>query len=53
MMPAIVAFAVGAVAGALGMVYMGFWALLAPACALVALAATTGEHERAIASRQS
>ncbi|MEX3810647.1 YoaK family protein [Paraburkholderia sp. BR13439] len=53
MMPAIVAFAVGAVAGALGVVYMGFWALLAPACALVGLAATTGEHERAIAPGHS
>lgn len=47
MMPAIVAFAIGAVAGALGYRYAGFWALLAPACALVALASTTGEHERA------
>ncbi|MGV2289901.1 YoaK family protein [Trinickia sp. YCB016] len=47
MMPAIVAFAIGAVAGALSYRYTGFWALLAPACALVALALTTGEHERA------
>ncbi|MCG5078195.1 YoaK family protein [Paraburkholderia tagetis] len=49
MMPAIVAFAIGAMAGALGYRYVGFWALLAPACALVVLAATTGEHERAAA----
>ncbi|WOD13666.1 YoaK family protein [Paraburkholderia kirstenboschensis] len=47
MMPAIVAFAIGAAAGALGYRYTGFWALLAPACALVALALTTGKHERA------
>ncbi|WP_322060379.1 YoaK family protein [Paraburkholderia sp. J63] len=47
MMPAIVAFAAGAVAGAMGMRYVGFWALLVPACALVGLALTTGEHERA------
>ncbi|SMG60500.1 YoaK family protein [Paraburkholderia susongensis] len=47
MMPAIAAFAIGAVAGALALRYMGFWALLAPACALVGLALTTGEHERA------
>ena len=46
MMPAIVAFASGAVAGALGWRYVGFWALLVPACALVGLALTTGEHER-------
>lgn len=47
MMPAIVAFAIGAVAGALGFRYTGFWALLVPAFALVVLALTTGEHERA------
>lgn len=47
MMPAIAAFAVGAMAGALGLRYLGFWALLAPACALAWLALTTGEHERA------
>ncbi|RQS54732.1 DUF1275 domain-containing protein, partial [Burkholderia sp. Bp8963] len=46
MMPAIVAFAIGAVAGALGFRHIGFWALLAPACALAWLAAVTGEHER-------
>ncbi|MBN3790515.1 YoaK family protein [Burkholderia sp. Ac-20353] len=47
MMPAIVAFAIGAVAGALGFRHIGFWALLAPACALAWLAAVTGEYERA------
>ncbi|KXU83501.1 hypothetical protein CI15_30980 [Paraburkholderia monticola] len=47
MLPAIVAFAIGAIAGALGYRHMGFWALLAPACVLVVLALTTGEHERA------
>lgn len=47
MMPAIVAFAVGAIAGALGFRYVGFWALLAPACALAGLALSVGEYERA------
>ncbi|NLP64805.1 YoaK family protein [Paraburkholderia sacchari] len=47
MMPAIAAFAIGAVAGALALRYVGFWALLAPACALAGLALTTGEYERA------
>ncbi|WP_042263181.1 YoaK family protein [Paraburkholderia heleia] len=47
MMPAIVAFAIGAVAGALALRYAGFWALLAPACALAGLAFATGEYERA------
>lgn len=47
MMPAIAAFAAGAVGGALGLRYVGFWALLVPACALAVLAWTTGEHERA------
>lgn len=47
MMPAIVAFAIGAAAGALGWRHMGFWALLVPACALVGLALSTGAHERA------
>ncbi len=46
MMPAIAAFAIGAVAGALGFRYAGFWALLGPACALAWLAVTTGEYER-------
>ncbi|OAJ61686.1 hypothetical protein A6V36_23320 [Paraburkholderia ginsengiterrae] len=48
MMPAIVAFAIGAAVGALGYRYAGFWALIAPACALVVLALTTGEQERAV-----
>ncbi|MEM5329609.1 YoaK family protein [Paraburkholderia sp. JHI2823] len=47
--PAIVAFAIGAIAGAMGFRHLGFWALLAPACALAGLALTTGEHERAAA----
>ena len=53
MMPAIVAFAIGAVVGALGYHYVGFWALLAPACSLAGLALTTGEHERAALPRRS
>ncbi|GLU31009.1 YoaK family protein [Trinickia caryophylli] len=47
MMPAIVAFAIGATAGAFAFRYAGFWALAAPVCALAALALTAGEHERA------
>ncbi|TAM01836.1 MAG: DUF1275 domain-containing protein [Paraburkholderia sp.] len=50
MLPAIVAFAMGAAAGAMGMRYAGFWALLAPACALLGLALATGEHDRAATS---
>lgn len=42
MWPAIVAFALGATAGALGFRYLGFWALLAPAVALAGLAACAG-----------
>lgn len=47
MLPAIAAFAIGAVAGAFGFRYWGFWALAAPACALTGLALAAGEHERA------
>ena len=42
MWPAIVAFALGATAGALGFRHLGFWALLAPAVALAGLAACAG-----------
>lgn len=42
MLPAIVAFALGAAAGALGFRYAGFGVLLVPACALAALAASAG-----------
>ncbi|KWI25758.1 hypothetical protein WM04_25435 [Burkholderia ubonensis] len=38
MLPAIVAFAFGAASGALGFRHAGFWALLAPVCALAVLA---------------
>ncbi|WP_174905180.1 YoaK family protein, partial [Burkholderia dolosa] len=38
MLPAIVAFALGAAAGALGFRHVGFWALLAPVAALAVLA---------------
>ncbi|TAM08362.1 MAG: DUF1275 domain-containing protein [Paraburkholderia sp.] len=50
MMPAIIAFALGAVAGAMGMLYVGFWALLAPAFALAGLVFTTGEQDRVFTS---
>ncbi|MFC5430834.1 YoaK family protein [Paraburkholderia denitrificans] len=53
MMPAIVAFATGAVAGALSLRYLGFWALLAPACALLGLVLMTGEHDRATSPRRA
>ncbi|RQR35531.1 DUF1275 domain-containing protein [Burkholderia sp. Bp9143] len=51
MLPAIVAFALGAMAGALGFRYVGFWALLAPAGALAVLASTSGAHDTAPAAR--
>lgn len=50
MAPAIVAFALGAAAGALGFRHAGFWALLAPACGLVVLAVTAEEHAPATSS---
>jgi uncharacterized membrane protein YoaK (UPF0700 family) len=53
MMPAIVAFAIGAAGGAFGFRYSGFWALAAPACALAALALAAGEHERAATAGQA
>ncbi|MDR8732066.1 YoaK family protein [Burkholderia pseudomultivorans] len=42
MLPAIVAFALGAMGGALGFRQVGFWALLVPAGALAALAVCAG-----------
>jgi uncharacterized membrane protein YoaK (UPF0700 family) len=45
MMPAIVAFAAGAAAGALGFRHAGFWALLAPAGALAVLALAARNDE--------
>ncbi|WP_175950720.1 YoaK family protein [Burkholderia sp. BCC0405] len=44
MLPAIVAFALGAAGGALGFRYAGFRALLVPACALAVLAVYAGEE---------
>jgi uncharacterized membrane protein YoaK (UPF0700 family) len=46
MLPAIIAFAIGAAVGALAFRHLGFWALLAPACALAGVALTTGAQER-------
>ncbi|RQZ12444.1 DUF1275 domain-containing protein [Burkholderia sp. Bp9031] len=51
MLPAIVAFALGAMAGAIGFRYVGFWALLAPAGALAVLALTSGAQDTAPAAR--
>lgn len=48
MLPAIVAFALGAVCGALGYRHVGFWALLAPTGALAVLAACAGLSARAV-----
>jgi uncharacterized membrane protein YoaK (UPF0700 family) len=45
--PPVAAFAMGAMEGAISLRYAGFLALLAPACALVGLASTTGENDRA------
>lgn len=42
MMPAVLAFAAGAVAGAVGVAMLSFWCLLLPIAVLVALAATAG-----------
>ena len=53
MMPAIVAFAIGAAAGAFGFRYAGFWALAVPTCALAGLALAAGEHERAATAGQA
>ncbi|MBN3836926.1 YoaK family protein [Burkholderia sp. Ac-20344] len=51
MLPAIVAFALGAMAGAIGFRYAGFWALLAPAGALAVLASMSGAQDTAPAAR--
>ena len=53
MMPAIVAFAIGAAAGAFGFRYAGFWVLAVPTCALAGLALAAGEHERAATAGQA
>jgi uncharacterized membrane protein YoaK (UPF0700 family) len=53
MLPAIVAFALGAAAGALGFRYAGFSVLLVPSAALAWLAAMTGGHEQASAAGQA
>ncbi|KVE34007.1 YoaK family protein [Burkholderia sp. TSV86] len=50
MLPAIAAFALGAMAGALGFRHVGFLALLVPACALVVLALSPGKREGAATS---
>ncbi|MCU9957832.1 DUF1275 domain-containing protein [Burkholderia sp. BKH01] len=48
MLPAIVAFALGAVCGALGYRHVGFWALLAPTGALAVLSACAGLSARTV-----
>lgn len=53
MLPAIVAFALGAICGALGFRHVGFWALLVPAGALAVLAACAGMSARTVTQEQA
>lgn len=53
MLPAIVAFALGAAAGALGFRHVGFWALLAPVAALAALALGAAQSAGAAAQERA
>ncbi|AYQ38138.1 hypothetical protein BLA9940_02201 [Burkholderia aenigmatica] len=53
MLPAIVAFALGAACGALGFRYIGFLALLAPVCALAVLALCAAQSAGAITKERA
>ncbi|AOK23088.1 YoaK family protein [Burkholderia ubonensis] len=53
MLPAIVAFAFGAASGALGFRHAGFWALLAPVCALAVLALGAAQSAGAITQERA
>jgi uncharacterized membrane protein YoaK (UPF0700 family) len=53
MLPAIVAFALGAAAGALGFRHVGFWALLAPVAALAVLALGAAQSAGAAAQERA
>ncbi|HGL4262027.1 TPA: DUF1275 domain-containing protein, partial [Burkholderia dolosa] len=52
-LPAIVAFALGAAAGALGFRHVGFWALLAPVAALAVLALGAAQSAGAAAQERA
>ncbi|KIP18448.1 hypothetical protein KY49_3384 [Burkholderia sp. MSHR3999] len=53
MLPAIIAFAFGAACGALGFRYAGFWALLAPVCALAVLALGAAQSAGAVTQERA
>nr|WP_057924233.1 YoaK family protein [Burkholderia ambifaria] len=53
MLPAIVAFALGAACGALGFRYVGFWALLAPVGALATLALCAAQAAGPVAQERA
>ncbi|KVO42116.1 YoaK family protein [Burkholderia ubonensis] len=53
MLPAIIAFAFGAASGALGFRHAGFWALLAPVCALAVLALGAAQSAGAITQERA
>ncbi|KVR04100.1 hypothetical protein WK11_15945 [Burkholderia ubonensis] len=53
MLPAIVAFAFGAASGALGFRHAGFWALLAPVCALAVLALGAAQSAGAVTQERA
>ncbi|KVP34228.1 hypothetical protein WJ85_21410 [Burkholderia ubonensis] len=53
MLPAIVAFAFGAACGALGFRHAGFWALLAPVCALAVLALGAAQSAGAVTQERA
>ncbi|AOJ62264.1 hypothetical protein WJ32_07205 [Burkholderia ubonensis] len=53
MLPAIVAFACGAASGALGFRHAGFWALLAPVCALAVLALGAAQSAGAVTQERA
>ncbi|KVU92161.1 hypothetical protein WK75_15495 [Burkholderia ubonensis] len=53
MLPAIIAFAFGAACGALGFRHAGFWALLAPVCALAVLALGAAQSAGAVTQERA
>ncbi|KWD14697.1 hypothetical protein WM34_19595 [Burkholderia ubonensis] len=53
MLPAIIAFAFGATCGALGFRHAGFWALLAPVCALAVLALGAAQSAGAVTQERA
>ncbi|KWC37924.1 hypothetical protein WL51_14860 [Burkholderia ubonensis] len=53
MLPAIIAYAFGAASGALGFRHAGFWALLAPVCALAVLALGAAQSAGAVTQERA